>query len=235
MGAKILLKMKIALLPLFFLILVSYAFGENPVGFPNPGASKDLIEKFPYQKRTEQQNNNIASTSSSQGFSDLSIERIYLRGCSIHVNIVNKGSGGVSPKDYKGGKLLMTLQWQTPMAAGLSPYSFPLTQVDPNAVLSRPNTWIDFNTKVKPKHQDLIVRVWFENLKDDKGKGKKDVNIKLSIPVNCLENRETANSKDNVNMVGRVDLSHSTSSRINPDNVLSTSERDQNINRKFEI
>ncbi|MEN2985042.1 MAG: hypothetical protein ABDH16_00015 [Thermodesulfovibrionaceae bacterium] len=166
-------KIAIIMITLFLIFSASYENLGSEVKLP--------MQSLPPPKNTSNETN----------FSDLSIERIYLKGCTIFIIIENKGKGGVSLRDYKSGKLSITLQRQTDTAVGLSPYNFSLIQIDPKGILSKPNSLVDFNTGIKALYSNITVKAKFEYLKDDKGKGKKELTKVLSVPDTCLKQTST--------------------------------------------
>ncbi len=183
---------------LLFLILAGRAVGQNFKGFtPSGTQSKGLKGTSPsapiIQKRK------IVPNESRRATSDLSLERVYVKGCQVYITVVNRGRGGLSLRDYNNGRLTLTLQWQAGTSAGLEPHSFTLRQVDPRGALGRPGGWVEFNTKVWVRHPNLTIRVKLERLKDDRGRGKKELRQVLSTPKKCLKKIFSRTLQRNIN------------------------------------
>ncbi len=169
-----------------FLLLVVAAQAVSQT-FKAPGPlnprSKDLQTVSPPTPAVKERK---LPTKPQKVTSDLSIERIYVRGCQVYITVANRGKAGLSLRDYNNGRLSLTLQWQTGTSAGLEPRVFTLKQVDPKGALGRPGGWVEFNTRVWGRHPNLTIRAKLERLKDDRGKGRKELRQVLSVPERCL-------------------------------------------------
>ena len=171
---------------LLFLVLAGRAVGQNFKGFtPSGTRSKGLKGTSPSAPII--QKGKIVPNESRRVNSDLSIERIYVKGCQVYITVANRGKAGLSLRDYNNGRLSLTLQWQTGTSAGLEPRVFTLKQVDPKGALGRPGGWVEFNTRVWVKYRSFTVRAKLERLKDDRGKGRKDLRRVLAAPEGCLK------------------------------------------------
>ncbi|RLA87223.1 MAG: hypothetical protein DRG40_00925 [Deltaproteobacteria bacterium] len=114
--------------------------------------------------------------------SDLSIERIYLKGCTIHVIVKNLGSGGLSDRDYEQGKLVLQLKDKE---GTIKRHEFPLKDVDPKkAFLSKAGEKVDFDTKLTCSER-ISVKAFFEGLKQDGRQGRKHLATSFSAPPFC--------------------------------------------------
>jgi len=115
-----------------------------------------------------------------EALSDLSIERIYLKNCTIYVRITNHGKGGLSEEDYLRGKLVIEIEEIKEKGTfSTSPqktrkYTFALKDVDPNGVLKKAGGTVDFDTKIGNTERQR-VRAHIEGLKADGKKGRKSL------------------------------------------------------------
>ena len=107
----------------------------------------------------------------TKAFSDLSVDRIYLKDCYIRIVIRNQGKGGVSDQDYVRGKLVVEVK-KTGDAQKWKKYTFSLKEIDLIGVLKKPKTQVDFNTKVFCI-SDVQVKARIEGLKGDAKRGRK--------------------------------------------------------------
>ncbi|RLA83031.1 MAG: hypothetical protein DRG40_07255, partial [Deltaproteobacteria bacterium] len=68
---------------------------------------------------------------------DLSIERIYLKDCTIHVVIKNVGPGGLTQRDYDQGQLVLKTKDKE--------HNFALKDVDKSGFLKKGGGVVDFD------------------------------------------------------------------------------------------
>jgi len=115
------------------------------------------------------------------------VKRIYLRNCKVHVEIENRGKGGVTPVDYQKGKLQVKVLWKLPKAGGKT-FLFSLAKVDPNGRLKNPGGKVSFDTEISLGAAKIYhVTGELLHLKNDiKQKGKKEAFQDLILPVSCL-------------------------------------------------
>jgi len=92
---------------------------------------------------------------------DLSIERIYLKGCNIHVVIKNVGSGGLTQSEYDKGQLLLKAKDKE--------HIFALKDVDKRGLLKKGGGVADFDTGVRCAEREK-VEAYLKGLKGEKGR-----------------------------------------------------------------
>ncbi|RLG40958.1 MAG: hypothetical protein DRO05_05145 [Thermoproteota archaeon] len=92
---------------------------------------------------------------------DLSIERIYLKGCNIHVVIKNVGSGGLTQSEYDKGQLLLKTKDKE--------HIFALKDVDKRGLLKKGGGVADFDTGVRCAEREK-VEAYLKGLKGEKGR-----------------------------------------------------------------
>ncbi len=114
-------------------------------------------------------------------FSDLSIEGISCRGCTIAILIKNLGPGGLHTEDRQRGKLILEL-------AGFSA-SFSLKNVDPHQALSQAGGQVRFKTKF-PCAKRMRVTVRLKGLKYDGVRGKKTLTETIIPHPMCKSERK---------------------------------------------
>jgi hypothetical protein len=85
----------------------------------------------------------------------LQIQRVYLKGNTIHVVIRNTGNGSVGASDYTTAKLHVRRQ------NALAPWSWPLIKVDPKRTSF--NNDVDFDTE-KTVSEQTSLTAWLENI-----------------------------------------------------------------------
>jgi hypothetical protein len=117
---------------------------------------------------------------------DLSIDKVFLKDCNIHIVIKNIGSVKVSEAGYRSGLLVIRSR----------PYntSWPLTKIDPRKELNGPRRQVAFNTNLKLT-QKATVEFLMEKVIGDLSKGRKRVKQVLTPPVMCAEVRPVGKPK----------------------------------------
>ncbi|MBX6423274.1 hypothetical protein [Thermosulfurimonas sp. F29] len=123
--------------------------------------------------------------------SDLSLERVYLAGCNIHVVIRNRGKGAVSDEDYRTGRLVVELK---PAVTGkeavkarlpkTGKHTFTLKNVDPKRMLRKPGARVDFDTRIKCAGR-ISIKISLEGFKKDGSAGRKYLYSALVPPLIC--------------------------------------------------
>lgn len=169
-------------------LLLSLLFGGRAMGvsLKVTGAKKALRRAQP-SPPVVQKAKGVKPVKPLEDFSDLSIERIYLKGCTIHVLIRNLGPRGLSERDYEQGKLVVQVKGK----GTLKRHEFPLKEVDPKRTfLSRSGGKVDFDTKISCSGR-LSVKAFFEGLKDGR-RGRKHLSKNLSPSPLCKGIRSKA-------------------------------------------
>ncbi len=128
--------------------------------------------------------------------SDLSIKRVYVKDCYIHVVIKNEGKGKLKNTDWVKGKLILKIKSSRKSGVKkIRNYAFSLKQVDPSGYLKKPGKEVDFNTKILCK-ESMWVRVRLKNLKRDGKRGCKQLSLNLFPPEACTGSEgRTANEE----------------------------------------
>ncbi len=116
--------------------------------------------------------------------SDLSIKKVYVKDCYIHVVIKNEGKGKLRNSDWMKGKLILKIKSSRKSGVKIKNYTFSLKQVDPNGYLKKPGRRVDFNTGILCK-KSMWVRVRLKNLKRDGNRGCKQLSLTLSPSGAC--------------------------------------------------
>ena len=152
------------------------AFGQKgTIGFKGPMTSAFQTKRaVSYQGKKSVPQAKTASPLSEhsvEALPDLSLERIYIQNCGLHVLIGNRGKGGVSNKDYTHGRLIVEIRKTESTQKGMR-YIFSLKEVDPAGALKKPHTRVDFDTKISCT-SNAQVKVQLEGMRKDGKKGRK--------------------------------------------------------------
>ena len=161
------------------------AFGQKKtIGFKGPMTSVFQTKRaVSYQSKKSVPQVKTASPLSEHSvgaLSDLSLERIYLQNCGLHVLIRNRGKGGVSNKDYTHGRLILEIK-EIGSTQKERRYIFSLKEVDPAGTLKKPYTRVDFDTKISCT-SNAQVKVQLEGIRKDGKKGRKFL-VRYLVPL----------------------------------------------------
>ena len=122
-------------------------------------------------------------------FSDLSIERIYLKKCNVHVVIKNLKSG-LSSQDLRNGKLIVELGMRSNQVGKKATYTFSLSQIFSQQVSSqkmRKPQEVDFDTGIiLGASHTYKVTAKLSGLQNDGRSGRKRLSQRLTLPKVCL-------------------------------------------------
>ena len=119
--------------------------------------------------------------------SDLSIEGISLKGCTVHVLLKNLGPGGLSDEDFNRAQLVVELS-RPSNGKNATPkpekYIFNFRKIDPQGVLKGAGGEVDFDTGISCGERKR-VKAQIQGLKGDGKRGRKTLVSILSPTGLC--------------------------------------------------
>jgi len=160
---------------------------------PGPGVHRSRpkgVGPLPAKTRTGGKGRNTSSVSKLEVHSDLSLEKVYCRGCTVHLVVWNKGKGGLTDSDWNRGRLILKIR-----ACGKKPvakfkrWAFCIKEIDTGGELKKPGGRVDFATGA-PCRGPLLVKAWFERLRNDGSRGHKRLSSTLKPSQACSRGGE---------------------------------------------
>ena len=168
----------------FLLIVGGQSWARTLMGSVATASSSRAAEKaLPHASR---QKKTVLIPKAAKA-SDLSLERIFLKGCTVHVLLKNLGSGGLSDEDFNRAQLVVELSSPS-IGKNATPkpekYIFNFRKIDPQGVLKGAGGEVDFDTGIRCGERKR-VKAQIQGLKADGKRGKKTLVSTLSPTSFC--------------------------------------------------
>lgn len=168
----------------FLLIVGGQSWARTLMGSVATASSSRAAEKaLPHASR---QKKTVLIPKAAKA-SDLSLERIFLKGCTVHVLLKNLGSGGLSDEDFNRAQLVVELSSPS-IGKNATPkpekYIFNFRKIDPQGVLKGAGGEVDFDTGIRCGERKR-VKAQIQGLKADGKKGRKTLVSTLSPTSFC--------------------------------------------------